>query len=124
MLTRVLTFRNCDFITQNIFPLIYVIHSLQLLQVESELWLSELQKFIGNAIFLALSVALFNYTEMKRRIRSNCANLFQTYADYNGSPGFSGDGRTRANSGYHAVFLSCERPGYAANILAEVHQYA
>lgn len=64
VLTRAL---NSSFVTYpKHLPLVYVTYNFQLLQIESELWLSDWQKFIGSTNFLAHSVALFNNTKMKQ----------------------------------------------------------
>ena len=64
VLTRAL---NSSFVTYpKHLPLVYVTYNFQLLQIESELWLSDRQKVIGSTNFLAHSVALFNNTKMKQ----------------------------------------------------------
>ena len=50
-------------LTKSVFPLIYMMHSLQLLQIERKLWLSNVKVHLNNQLH---SVALFNDTGMKQ----------------------------------------------------------
>ena len=87
-------------------------HSLQLLQTESKLaGFPAHEKFVENANFLALSVALFNDTEIKWKYTyrlcepfSNVRGLYWIFRFFWGWLHMQ------------AVFLSCEWPGYEAKI--------
>ena len=87
------------YISKNVFLLVYVMHSLQLLQIVSDFGFLTRKNSLELPTFVQLSSSTTR--TWNKHIRSKYVNHHQTYADY---IGFAGDGCTCANSRYQAFW--------------------